>query len=444
MSKDLKEQGKMNKPHRFSGLRDFLILWGSQAVSALGTAMTNFALIVWVYEQEGTASSMTLLSVFTFLPSILLCFVAGTIADRWDKKRIMLAADLAAALGTTAVFVLYALSALQIWHLYIINFLLSFMAAFQNPAAYVATSLLVPKEHYVRASGLHALSGSMVTILAPALGSALLAFGGLELVLMLDLCTFAVAFLVLLFCVRIPSVEQIEAAKESFLKNCLSGLVFLREHAALLRIILFFAFINFIAKMGGYGMMPALILSKTGGDKLALGAVEAAVGIGILVGSVAVTLMKPARNRTGIIFFSCGLSFLLGDVGQSLSHTLPLWIAAAFLSNLPMAFLNANLTAIMRTNVPIEMQGRVFSVRDTLQYSTIPPGLFLGGLLADHLFEPFMAAASPLARALSPLFGAGKGSGIAIIFFLVGIIGTATSFAAAKNPLYRTLNDTEN
>ena len=431
----------MKNRHIFSGLRDFLILWGSQAVSTLGTAMTNFALIVWVYEQKGTASSIALLSVFAFLPSILFCFIAGTIADRWNKKRIMLAADLLAALGTIAVWVLYAMSALQIWHLYVINFLLSFMNAFQNPAAYVATSLLVPKEHYVRVSGLQALSGSIVVILAPAFGSALLAFGGLQTVLMLDLASFLVAFLTLLLFIRIPTIEKPEAARETFIKSCLAGVLFLKNHAALLRIILFFAFVNFIAKMGGYGMMPALILGKTGGNNMALGMVEAAVGIGTLVGSIIVTAMRPAKNRIGVIFVACAISFLIGDVGQSVTHTLPLWMGAAFLSNVPIAFLNANLTAVMRTNVPIEMQGRVFSARDTIQYSTIPIGLFLGGVLADYVFEPFMATASPLQARLSLLFGVGRGSGIAVIFFLVGITGFVASLLCVKNPIYKVLDE---
>lgn len=432
----------MKKTNIFSDLRIFLILWGSQTVSTLGTAMTNFALIVWVYGQKETASSITLLSVFSFLPSILFCFIAGTIADRWDKKRIMLVCDLIAAIGTVTVLVLYLTSTLQIWHLYIINFLLSFMNAFQSPASYVATSLLVPKEHYVRVSGLHALSGSIITILAPALGSAVLAVGGLEAVLMIDLATFSVAFLTLLFFIRIPVIESMaREVKESFTRSCMAGINFLRNHSALLRIILFFAFINLIAKMGGYGMLPALVLGRTGNDQVALGIVEAAVGIGTLVGSVFVTLMKPVRNRVRVIFFSCGISFLLGDVGQSLTHTLPLWIAAAFTSNVPMAFLNANLTAVMRTNVPIEMQGRVFSARDTIQYSTIPIGLLLGGILADNMFEPFMTGDSQLQQVLSIPFGTGKGSGIAVIFFIVGIIGFITSFVALKNPLYQGLNE---
>lgn len=432
----------MKKPNILSDLQNFLILWGSQSVSTLGTAMTKFALIVWVYGQKGTATSITLLSVFSFLPSILFCFIAGTIADRWDKKLIMLVADLAAAIGTVTVLVLYLTSTMQIWHLYIINFLLSFMNAFQNPASYVATSLLVPKEHYVRVSGLYAFSGSIITILAPALGSAVLALGGLETVLMIDLATFSVAFLTLLFFIKIPKIEiKTEEVKESFIKSCIAGINFLREHSDLLRIILFFAFINLIAKMGSYGMLPALVLGRTENDQIVLGIVEAAVGIGTLVGSIFVMVMKPAQNRIRVIFFACGISFLLGDVGLSLTHTLPLWIAAAFTSNVPMAFLSANMTAVMRTNVPIEMQGRVFSARDTIQYSTIPVGLFLGGIFADHVFEPFMTTESPLQGALSLLFKTGKGSGIAVIFFIVGLIGFITSFIALKNPLYQSLNE---
>ena len=94
----------------------------------------------------------------------------------------------------------------------------------------------------------------------------------------------------------------------------------------------------------------------------------------------------------------------------------------------------------MRLQVPIEMQGRVFSARDTIQYSTIPLGLFLGGFLADYVFEPMMAGSSGLQGILSLLFGAGKGSGIAVIFFIVGIIGCVSSFMCLRNPLYRSLD----
>ena len=430
----------MNIKSIFKGLRSFFVLWSSQTVSALGTAMTEFALTIWVYEQNGSATSVTLLTICIFLPTILFRFIAGTVVDKWDKKRIMLIADFVAACGTLTIFILYSVAALQTWHLYVINILLSFMNAFQCPASYVATSLLVPKEQYTRVSGLQAFAGSAVSILAPALGSVLLTYGDLPLVLIFDLISFAVAFLTLLFFVKIPVVEQKSVEiKESFVKNCLAGVHFLREHTPILHMVLFFNVINFLAKMGNDGMLAPFVLGRTGNNQSALGMIQTAVALGILAGSIIITLAKPAKNKTRVIFVGCAIT-CFGNVVQSLTFTPIAWSIAAFISYLSAAVLNANLDTVMRTHVPVEMQGRVFSAKDTLQNCTIPLGLFLGGILADYVFEPFMAAYSPLQNALSVFFGSGSGAGIAVMFFLVGIFGTGISLTRLKKTVYIDLN----
>ena len=430
----------MNKKSIFKGLRSFLILWSSQSVSSLGTAMTEFALIIWIYGKTGNASSVTMLTICSFLPTILFRFIAGAIADNWDKKRIMLIADFAAACGTLTVLLLYSFSALQAWHLYVINILLSFMNAFQIPASYVATSLLVPKEQYTRVGGLQAFAGSVVNILAPALGSILLTFGGLSVVLIFDLISFVIAFLTLLLFIKIPTVERKTVEREeSFIKNCLSGIYFLKEHAPILHMVLFFNVINFLAKIGNDGMLSPFVLSRSGNNQAALGMVQTAVALGILAGSIIITLSKPAVNKTSVIFVGCAVT-CFGNVVQSLTHTPMAWCVAAFISYLSAAILNANLDTVMRTNVPIEMQGRVFSAKDMLQNCTIPLGLFLGGVLADHVFEPFMATTSPLQAMLSKFFGSGSGAGIAVMFFCVGVLGTVISITRLRKSIYNELN----
>lgn len=431
----------MKQPQPFSGMRNFLILWAGQSFSTLGTSMTNFALIIWAYQQKGTASSVAFLSVFSYLPSILFCFIAGTLADRWDKKRIMLCSDLVAALGTVTIFILHSTSTLRVEYLYGINFILSLMNAFQNPASYVAVSLITPKEHYVRANGLFSLSNSIMTILTPALATAVLSFAGIRAVFIIDLFTFVIAFCSLLFFIKLPATPvDPTAVKEGFARSCLAGLRFLRRHAPLLRIILFFSFINLLASMGGNGMVSVLILARTGGNQTALGWVTSAIGAGTLAGSVLVTFAKPAKRRTAVIFLACAVSFLLCDFLWALGRTLPVWVFAAFAGNLPLPFLSGNLTAIMRTHVPIHMQGRVFSARDTLQYSTIPLGYFLGGICADHVFEPLMRTASPVQQFLSALVGTGNGSGVAVIFLFSSVIGCAASVLAWRDPRYRPLD----
>lgn len=430
----------MNIKSIFKGLRSFLILWSSQTVSALGTAMTEFALTIWVYEQNKSASSVTLLTICIFLPTIIFRFIAGTVVDNWDKKKIMLIADFVAACGTLLIFILYSASALQTWHLYVINILLSFMNAFQCPASYVATSLLVPKEQYTRVSGLQAFAGSAISILAPALGSVLLTFGDLQFVLIFDLISFAVAFITLLFFVKIPVVKRKTVEiKESFVKNCLAGVHFLREHTPVLHMVLFFNVINFLAKMGNDGMLAPFVLGRTDNNQNALGMVQTAVALGILVGSIIITLTKPAKNKTRVIFIGCTIT-CLGNVVQSLTFTPIAWSIAAFISYLSAAVLNANLDTVMRTHVPIEMQGRVFSAKDTLQNCTIPLGLFLGGILADYVFEPFMETPSSLQNTLGVFFGSGSGAGMAVMSFLVGILGTSISFMQLRKSIYKDLN----
>lgn len=429
----------MKRHYPVKELRSFLLLWSSQAVSELGTAMTDYALIVWAYGQRGTASSVTLLTLCAFMPTILLLFAAGALADRWDKKRIMLIADVVAALGTLAVFALLTLSALRLWHLYLINLLLSGMNAFQVPAAFVATSLLVPKEHYARVGGLQGLSGSVVAILAPALGSALLAIGGLRLVLTCDLVSFLIAFLVLLLFIRIPEVRSAPEDREPFRESLLGGVRWLRDHRALLRLAVFFAAVNFLAKLGDDGLLSPFVLARTGNDQRALGLAQSAVAAGLLAGSLLMTVVRPARRKARLIFITCAVVFC-GNIALGLTTRPWFWYAALFVTYLTAVVMNVHLTTVLREQVPVQMQGRVFSASDTLKNGSIPLGLMLGGALADGVFEPLMASDSPAQRLLSRIFGAGPGAGIAVMFVVVGMLGVLLSLSRLGKPVCRELD----
>ena len=312
--------------------------------------------------------------------------------------------------------------------------------ALQNPASFVATSLLVPKKYYTRACGLQSLSGSAISILAPALGSCLLAFGGMTVVLVCDLVSFSAAFFTLLFFIKIPETKHPEeSAHAPFLKSCLEGIHYLWERSALLRITLFVAIINFLAKLGNDGMIAPFVLGRTNNNQQALGMVQSAVALGLLAGSILVTIMKPAKNKPKVVFVTTAFVFA-GNVVQSLSFSPLVWGIAAFASYIPAVIMNANLTAILREHIPLEMQGRVFSAKDTLQNCTIPLGLFLGGILADHVIEPFMTADSPMQKILSHFFGSGNGSGVAVMFFSVGIFGIVISLSRLRKPIYKNLN----
>ncbi|WP_034447976.1 MFS transporter [Butyrivibrio sp. AE2032] len=416
-------------------LKTFLILWFSQIVSELGTAMTDYALVIWVYEQKGTASSVTLLTLCIFLPTIFFRFIAGTVADRQNKKLIMLLSDLVAALGTLIIFALYSVSSLAVWHLYIINTLMSLMNSFQVPASFVATSLLVPEKYYTKASGLQGISGSVVSILAPALGSVLIAFGGIKTVLIIDLISFGFAFVVLMFFIRIPEPVGNEENSVPFIRSCLDGIHFLKEHKALLHLTFFVAVINFFAKLGGDGMMAPFVLGRTGNDQRILGIVQSSVSAGLLIGSIISTVMKPVKKKCRFVFITCALIFT-GNIINGLTISPVIWCISNIGTYVTAVIMNVNLTTVMREKVPVEMQGRVTSAQDTLKNFTIPLGLFLGGILADNVFEPFMENEN----ILSGIFGTGHGAGIALIFFISGLSGMIISLIRLTKPVYKDLD----
>ena len=205
-------------------LRGFLILWLTQSFSALGSAMTNFALIVWSYQAQGSALTTALLSVCSYAPYVVMSIFAGALSDRWNKKAVMLASDSFAALCTVAVLVLLQAGQLEIWHLYCLNALNGLMNTVQQPAADVAISLLTPERHYQKASGLRSLANSLINMLTPMFATALLALAGIHAVILFDLFTFFAAFLSLLFLVKLPAAPSGAARAESVLRCARQGL----------------------------------------------------------------------------------------------------------------------------------------------------------------------------------------------------------------------------
>ena len=154
-----------SKQNPFHGLKIFLILWSTQALSALGSAMTGFALVIWSYQQQGSALTTAGLAIASYAPYVLLSIFAGSLVDRWDKKKTMVLCDLFAALTTVAVLVLLKTDRLEIWHLYTVNALNGLMNTIQQPVGEVAVTLLTPPEQVQRVMGLRSLSNSLTCLL---------------------------------------------------------------------------------------------------------------------------------------------------------------------------------------------------------------------------------------------------------------------------------------
>ena len=410
-----------NLSKSFRGLRSFLILFGTQSFSTLGSAMTSFALIVWSYRQQGSALSTALLSVCTYAPYVLLSVFAGALSDRWDRKRTMLVCDTLAALSTVAVMALLAANRLQLWHLYGINALSGLMNTVQQPAGDVAITLLTPKEQYQRTSGIRSLSNSLITMLTPAIATALMAFAGIHAVLWFDLFTFAVAFVALRWLVPLPKKEHRDGAKPGVLHAGLEGIRYLKREPGILHLILFLSLINFTASIYN-AALPAMLLSRQGGGEVALGAVNTVTGLATLCGSLLATALPAPKSRVRVILNTLLFSMSTENFVLALGRSTPVWCVGAALGWIVIPLMATNMDVLLRSHIPVDMQGRVYAARNTFQFFTIPIGYLLGGVLVDRVFEPLMAA-QPTGSVLLAMFGSGKGSGAALLFLIIGVFG---------------------
>lgn len=186
-----------------------------------------------------------------------------------------------------------------------------------------------------------------------------------------------------------------------------------------------------------------MILARSLGNNVALGIVNACMGAGGIAGGVIVSLKKESRHKATAIYVSAALSFLFGDLMMAVGNHTVWWSAAAVFASLPIPFIMANQNTILYRKIPDSMQGRVFAVRNAIQYSTIPVGIILGGYLADYVFEPFMASGSGFAATMANIVGNGAGSGMAAMFLCTGICGFIVSLASCFNREIKKLDEME-
>ena len=413
-------------------LQAFLMLWITQSCSQLGSSMTSFALVLYLYEKSGSALSTAMLSVCSYAPYILLSMFAGALSDSWNKKRTMLACDSLAAISTIVVFVLLQTNQLQIWHLYGLNVINGMMNTVQQPASEVAVSLITPRRFYQKVSGLKSFSNALNTMLTPIIATALYAFAGMQAIILVDVSTFLFAFIFLWSFIEIPQQDAVSKAdKESVLRATGEGIRYLKQNRGILNLILFLSAINLTASAYN-AALPAMLLSRTGGGATALGWVTMVTGFATLVGSIVASAIRAPKSRVKVIYWSLLFSMSAENFMLAFGKSIPVWCIGAILGWIAIPLMGTNLGAILRLHIPIEMQGRVYATRNTLQFCTIPVGYLLGGFLVDKVFEPFVSehATNDL---LIFLFGSGKGSGAAFLFAVMGVIGVATCLVFGKN-----------
>ncbi len=410
------------------GMQAFSFIWFGQLISQVGTIMVGLALSIWAWQETTQATSLALISFFLLAPSIFLSPVAGVFVDRWNRKLTLILSDLGAGLASIIVLILLTTNTLEIWHLYALSFWKGIFHSFQFPAFSVVISLLVNEKDYARASGMLSLVQSGANVVAPLLSGILLSSVGLKGVLVIDIASFVMAIFLLLL-VAIPKPESPKtdsSALHSFWQELGFGFSYIFNKRKLIFLLILNSCIALVGAVGMVLIAP-MILARTGNDEILLGGILSSMGAGGVVGGLLLSVWGgPDRKIVGVLgglFLMSSTGYVLLGVGQ----TAYVWLVGAFNVTLFLPFLLGSNQAIWQVEVPVAVQGKVFSARQFISQAITPLVFITAAPLADRFFETAMRRNSPWRDFWMPIVGSGTGSGIAVIFVLTGLMGISIS-----------------
>ncbi len=420
-------------------MKTFFVVWFGQLISLFGSKLTSFALGVWVYQNTGSVTQFALISFFTMLPGLVIFPLAGALVDRCDRRWVMIISDSVAGLSTLCIALLVVTGQLQIWHIYLAATISSLSSAFQWPAYAAATTLLVPKKHLSRASGMAQLSQALARFLSPICGGFLVILIQLRGVILLDLATFLFALVTLLI-VKFPKPKTTVTGKlgrGSLLQESIYGWSYIKARRGLMGLLMFFSIGNFAVSIAQVLFTP-LVLSFTSAN--VLGMVLSIGGSGMLIASIVMSIWAgPKRRIYNVLGFELLLGLCIFLVGMRTS--IILITTGGFIAFFTIPIVQSSSNAIWQTKVAPDVQGKVFAIRGMLASSSRPLAYLVAGPLADRIFEPLMTVNGPLAGSIGQVIGTGPGRGIGLMFMVMGILTMLTTIIAYQYAPLRLVED---
>ena len=378
-------------------------------VSAIGGGLTSFGLGVYVFEQTGSAASMALVTLLTFLPTLLLSVPAGVLADRYDRRLMMMLGDGLSALGVLYILICMLRGGAALWQICVGVLVSSVFSALLEPAYRATVSDLLSREEYSRASGLVSLAGSARYLISPLLAGLLLAVSDIKLLLVIDICTFFLTVIVTGAVKRGLAAKPPEV-RESFLSSLRGGWRAVTQKRGVLLLIAAASVLTCF--MGAFQILAEpLLLDFT--SSTVLGVTETICACGMLVSSL---LLGIRGIRRGYVRVLC-ISLLLAGAAMvvfGLKENIYLICASGFCFFAMLPFANNCLDYLVRTNIPSEVQGRAWG---------------LIGFLSQIGYVVAYGAAGVLADGIASAMHTGVGRGAAAVIVLAGALLAISAIA---------------
>lgn len=367
----------------------FFSIWIGQAFSLLGSQLVSFALVWYLTVRTGSATVLAIASMFGILPRVILGPFIGPLLDRWNRRRVMIAADGLIALATMGLSLLFFLGEPPLIAIYLLMLVRSATGAFHGNAMSASTSLMVPVEHLPRVQGFNQMLNGGLSVVAAPLGAILYESLAFQWILMLDVFTAIIAILPLFF-FDVPqpdrqTSESLSGQASTYWQDLIAGFRYMWNWKGIFLLSMMAAILNFLLTPT-FSIVPLLIKDYFGGSAIEVGAFEAAAGAGMIVGGLILGVWGGFKRQ--ILTSMAGVSLL--GVGVLTIGLLPpnlffVVVIAGGVIGFSMPFTNGAIFSIMQSQVAPDMQGRVFSLMTTMAAAMSPIGLAVAGPISDYV-----------------------------------------------------------
>ena len=363
--------------------RRFFTFWVAQAVSLIGSNLAQFAITWWMTKATGSATVLATATLVATLPGVILGPLAGVFVDRWNRRWIIIVADGVGALGAAVLMGLFWMGTIQLWHVYVITFVRALAGTFHFATEQASLSLMVPQEQLARVAGLNQMIQGVNMVVAPPLGALLLELLSLHGMMAVDVVTALLA-IGLVFIITIPQPTSMPIHERlSILADLRTGLRYIWHWPGLFLGLCLSSLLNFLLNPA-FSLLPILVTNHFHGEAFQFATLNTTLGLGFIVGGVLLGVWGGFKRRiytavTGIAGMSIGTLLI------ALAPADGYWMAVAGIAifGLLNPIANGPFMAIMQAVVAPEMQGRFFTVLNTMSQGMAPLGLLLAGPVSD-------------------------------------------------------------
>lgn len=366
--------------------KKFIIIWSGQLFSILSSSIAQFAIVLWISLETGSAEVLSFATIAALLPQVVLGPFAGVFVDRWSRKWTMILADSFVAVCSAVIALIFYLDIVELWHIYLLLMLRSIGSAFHAPAMKSSIPLLAPVTELTRIASINQAIQSISAICGPVLGAALIVSTDMSVVMLLDVAGAVIACTALLF-VFIPNPEKSEAAgsADTVLRDMKDGFNVIRNNRGLSKVMIIEVLVTFFV-MPIVALLPLMTLKNFSGTAYQVSLVELLFGLGTLLGGIMLGIWNPRIRRVVMI----NISYIVLGVSFFVSGLLPtsafvIYAIFAVIQGIAIPFYSGPFTALLQTQIEVSFLGRVFALFDSISLLPSILGLLATGFIADAI-----------------------------------------------------------